>query len=157
MWTGSNIAEVVSGSTNAVRYVSWQAFKTASTPWATARPNVPNHLIYYCFTAFCQYYNGSNFTNGISARMAIAGRANQIYLVGADYTLAGTYTIAEAAYPDRPATRGTYRCDTFIVDVFASTQGWNMYHTIPATWQTRMTDLMNGPKTPSYIWNALKN
>jgi hypothetical protein len=68
--------------------------------------------------------------------MAIASRANQIYLIGADYTLSAFYTIAEPTFPDRLATRGTYRCDTFVVDVFSFTQGWNMYHAIPAIWQT---------------------
>lgn len=157
MWTGSNIAEVVSGRANAVRYVSWQDFKTTSKPWPTARPNVPNHLIYYCFTTSCQYYNSAYNYTGVSARMALARRANQIYLIGADYTLSGFYTIADPALPGQLATRGTYRCDTFIVDVYASTQGWNLYHTIPVAWQTRMTNLFNAPKTPWYVWNALKN
>jgi hypothetical protein len=158
VWTGSNVAQVISGPSNAAQYVSWQSFKTASTPWATARPNVPTHLIYYCFSASCPNFTGSNYTTGIAARMAIAGRANQIVLIGADYTLEGGSYPAFPAYPFEPATRGRYRCDTFIVDVFASTQGWNMNRAaIPAAWQTRMTNLMNGPKTPSYVWNALKN
>jgi hypothetical protein len=89
--------------------------------------------------------------------MALAGRANQIYLIGADYTLDFYSTIALPSYPGQPAVRGRYRCDTFVMDVFASTQGWNMYHAIPALWQTRMTNLMNGTKTPSNVWNALKN
>ena len=157
IWTGSNVAEVVSGQVNAVRYVSWQAFKSASSSWPTAHPNIPGHLIYYCTTPSCAYYNGSNYTAGITARMAIAARANQIFLIGADYTLGGIPTIAEPAYPGEPAIRGAYRCDTFVVDVFQFTQGWNMYHPIPGAWQTRMTNLNNMPKTPSSVWNALKN
>jgi hypothetical protein len=157
VWTGSNIAEVVSGASNAVRYVSWYSFKTTSAPWTTARPNVPNHLIYYCFSGYCDYYNGRNYYDGISARMAIAARAEQIYLIGASYTLTGYATVAQPAYPGVLATRGVYRCDTFVVDVFTSTQGWNMNHAIPELWQARMTNLINGAKTPLFVWDALKN
>jgi len=157
IWTGSNVVEVVSGQTNAARYVSWQTFKTTSTPWPTAHPNIPNHLIYYCFAAYCAFYDGTNYQNGISARMAVAGRANQIYLIGADYTLSGVVTIASPGTPTSAPVRGVYRCDTFVVDVFQSTAGWNMYHSVPAAWQSRMTNLANMAKTPQSVWNALKN
>jgi len=157
VWTGSSVTEVVSGQSNAVRRVSWESFKTTSTPWATAHPNIPNHLIYYCMATWCDYFTGSNYTTGISARLAIAARANQIYLIGADYTLLGIAVSALPAYPLAPAVRGVYRCDTFVVEVFGATQGWNLNHSVPSGWQSRMTSLLNMAKTPQSVWNALKN
>jgi hypothetical protein len=157
MWTGSNVVEVVSGQSNAVRYVSWESFSTTSNVWGTARPNVPNFLVYYCFTASCAYANGTNYTTGVQARMALAKRANQIYLIGADYSIYGVLSVATPAYPGEPAIRGTYRCDTFVVDVFASTAGGNLGHAVPSSWATRINALVNAIHTPTSVWNALKN
>jgi hypothetical protein len=157
MWTGSQVAEAVSGQSNAVRYVSWQTFSTTSNVWGTAKPNVPSFYIYYCFDSFCEYFTGSNYPPAVQARMALASRAHQIYLIGSDYTLLGVYTIATPSYPGQPAQRGQYRCDTFVVDVFQSSAGWNLNKPVPAAWQSRMDNLASMPKTPQSVWNALKN
>jgi hypothetical protein len=159
VWTGSKIAEVVSGQTNAVRYVTWDSFRTTSNVWATARPNVPSYLVYYCFSTSCAYYNGTNYTTGIQSRMALASRANQAYLIGADYTTRADYYVpAKPSYPYEPAVRGVYRCDSFVVDVFWSIIGSNMNHPVPSAWNSRIDYLhWYAPYTPTSVWNGLKN
>lgn len=151
------MGEVVDNAPNAVRFVSWPEFRDATKPWSVSHPNVPTHLIYYCMLAKCDYDTGSNYKTGISARMALAQRARQIYAIGADYTINFSYSAAEPAYPNQPANRGLYRCDTFVVDVFQATQGWNMNHAVPPDWQGRMVDLKNMVKTPTSVWRALNN
>ncbi len=153
IWTGGEVIEIVNQGGNAVRYSSWDAFRNASKLWPTARPNVPNHLIYYCFNAYC---NIGNYP-GIAARSAIIQRANQVRLIGADYTLAAQWRTAWPAEPGYPAQRGLYRCDTFVADAFTFSAGSNKGNYVPVYWQTRMDQLTWGVITPTSIWNKLKN
>lgn len=155
IWTGGQIIEVINQNGNAVRYSSWDSFRTASPPWATAHPNIPNHKIYYCFSAtFC-----SNApTAGIVARTAIIQRANQNRLIGADYTATASWRTALPAEPGHVAQRGIYRCDTFVADSFFHSAGYNWGNYVPSEWYTRMNDLLySGNILPTYVWNKLKN
>lgn len=158
VWTGSKVAEVVQGQSNAVRYVTWDSFRTATNAWPTARPNVPSYLVYYCSSASCGYYPSTTYP-GVQSRMALANRANQIYLIGADYTLSSsTYVAAQPAYPGVTAIRGLYRCDSFVVDVFWGIVGWNMNHSVPSAWNDRINNLhWYTPYSPTSVWNKLKN
>lgn len=153
IWTGSQVIEVVNQSGNAVRYASWDSFRTATTLWSTAHPNIPGHKIYYCFATTCNYQP----TSGIAARTAVIQRANQIRLLGADYTVTSQWRWALPAEPGYPAQRGVYRCDTFVADSFWHSAGYNWGNYVPATWKSRMDDVLYGFMTPTSVWNKLKN
>lgn len=155
IWTGDQVIEVVNQKVNAVRYSSWDSFRNASPVWATAHPNIPNHKIYYCFNSnFCNYAP----TAGVAARTAIIQRANQIRLLGADYTATSSWRWALVAEPGQPAQRGIYRCDTFVADSFWHSAGYNWGYYVPSAWSTRMNDLLYSTNIlPTYVWNKLKN
>ena len=149
------LAGVLQTFLNAVRYSSWDSFRNASPVWATAHPNIPNHKIYYCFNSnFCNYAP----TAGVAARTAIIQRANQIRLLGADYTATSSWRWALVAEPGQPAQRGIYRCDTFVADSFWHSAGYNWGYYVPSAWSTRMNDLLYSANIlPTYVWNKLKN
>lgn len=154
IWTGGQVIEVTNQSGNAVRYTSWDSFRAASPVWSTAHPNIPNHQIYYCFNAsYCDYAP----TAGIAARTAVIQRANQIRLIGSDYTSTAQWRGAYAAEPGFPAQRGIYRCDTFVAHSFWYSAGYNWGNYVPPAWATRMNDLLYGILTPKTVWNKLKN
>jgi hypothetical protein len=151
IWTGSQVIEVVGGASNAVRLVSWDAFRSTSEVWPTAHPAVPNHTVYQCFTTFC---GGGSFQN-VAARLAVVQRANQVRLIGADYTTFSHFYSAWPAEPGYPAQRGVYLCDTFVGEAFQ----YSIYGAAnaPAAWVERMHALLGGLVTPTAVWNRLKN
>jgi hypothetical protein len=158
VWTGANMVEAnKDGGENAIRYVSWDSFRRASTQWGIARPNIPHYFVNYCYEYWCDGYNGYQT---VTARQAIAARARQIQAVGADYTLSAAYFPAAEGYRGWPPLRGTYRCDTFVIDLFVSATTYTEFSdsSVPQAWRDRMNSLKNMLTiTPYTVWTALKN
>ena len=107
------------------------------------------------------------------------GRARQIYLTGAEYTFTSWPTSAIPRMYDQrnrqyyAAQRGTYRCDTFVLDIFGFTntpngQYW-MWQTgvnfpvervvtnDPQSWKTNINLLFTSTAvSPATIYNRIK-
>ena len=151
LWDGARVVEVVSGTANAIRLTTLSTFKSTSTYWGTASANIPNYYVYGCFSALCQnwWLAPEGQVEMVRTRFAIAKRAYQAYLIGADYTVTAQYVRARPGDGYYPAIRGSYRCDTFVLDMlYASIEGgyygsyWDNYRAnVDPTWEQR--------------WNAL--
>lgn len=156
MFDGSAIVEVLNEGSNAIQYESLASFKARSAYWGTASPNNPNHLLNKCFRTAC--LQTGDFED-VRARMALVKRAFQAYLIGADYTYGQHYTSAKPLMWGRPAERGLYRCDTFIVNLYEKTaddEGIPSIYPVPQIWLDRNRDLKSGVMLPSRLFNTMK-
>lgn len=94
LWDGANVFEVVNASPNAIRITTLTDFKNTSTYWGAASANIPDYTIYnFCSSLDCNYYSWT-YAPPVSSRLAIAARAYQAMLIGADYTYTAQYTSA---------------------------------------------------------------
>jgi hypothetical protein len=168
IWDGGNVVEVVSGDARAIRFVSLSAFKSLTRYWGTASANIPNFYVYGCYQLDCYadwVLVPGGTTEIVASRYAIAKRAYQAYLIGADYTISEYYLSARPAYyaPLYPPRRGLYRCDTFVIDMLAESaypiSGYWWYEnsqSIDWNWRSRFDSLKNGTITPSAVFDKLK-
>lgn len=166
IFDGSQIAEVgppASGN-NAVHFVSLQSFKNTATTtgsiaqyWGAAHTPIADGAIYGCWQAICK----PNTFETTIPRVAIAKRARQIYLIGADYTITAHFVSAASGRISQPPRRGSYRCDTFVSDVLFESARYDTTTTIftqpQRTWYERSISLLNGATTPSIVFNTIKN
>lgn len=104
------------GKPNAVAYNTLINFKQRAYNgyWGAAAPKIPDYFVTGCFADYC----GSSSYKTVDARFAMALRAFQILAIGAEYTHLAQYTPATPRYPDRSTRQGTYRCDTYILNIF---------------------------------------
>jgi hypothetical protein len=137
--------------------VSWEAFFDKNpTYWGAATPTIPSHSIYYCFKTACGGYY-TPVSNPIKAQLAVVARARQVVAIGAEYTPYSSYTPAQPSYTTQPLKRGIYRCDTFVIDTYWYTAGFNAGKYVPADWYSRMDTLVYSvTRTPSGVWNYLR-
>lgn len=161
IWDGGRVAEAMNQSGNALRYSSLSDFKNATVYWGKASPNIPNYPVYSCFEAHCKnfYLAPSGQTEKTTSRLAIAKRAYQAYLIGADYTLLAQYVSADRGDYWHPSRRGTYRCDTFVIDMLGITvynQNSTYNAPVDATWKSRYDAIFYGPILPKTVFNTLK-
>lgn len=180
-WDGSRVIEVVNeGAANKVKLNNYENFLSRSKPWNPVYTNISNYFsIRTCYQVQCGVdpndpYNFSEDSKVTHyARYAIAARAYQIYLIGSDYTLSVWPTVAlpgtfntQNSRDTHPATRGVYRCDAFIIDIFSFTSSVSMifnngysrtYTSEPTGWLDKMYDLVMGTRTPASVYNKLKN
>lgn len=125
IWDGSQVIEVLNeGSGSKVFRKSWDDFKSRSKTWDTIHPKYPEHAIKSCWLQTCDI-NPDRSERRVSALQAVIYRANQVYMIGADYSYTVIFTTAEPAMVDykdsrwkRRAIRGKYRSDVFIYDAF---------------------------------------
>lgn len=167
VYDGSQVVQVgppVSGN-NAVHYESLQSFKNTRTSsgsyvayWGAASTPIADGGIAKCFKAYCKT-NPYEYEVTI-ARTAVSKRAYQIYLIGADYTAVATRVRALPASENRAASRGMYRCDTFVLDLLEESQSYLTATTILSqaqqTWISRYDTLIRGIWTPGTIFNTVK-
>jgi hypothetical protein len=157
VWDGSQVAEVVNGQSNAVRFSQISDFKATTSFWGVARPSIPpGPLERMCFATYCDIYNNTVWQQ-VEARAAIQKRARQIQALGADYTLVPSNT--RIATPRRnlsAAIRGLYRCDTFVIDVVGLTRYRATYTTAAQeNWRALWSSIEYGPVLPRTVYNRL--
>jgi hypothetical protein len=156
VWDGAEVAEVVSGQSNAARFISIASFKGATRFWGVSRPAIPaGPLQYMCFNTYCYMYDNSQWVT-IEARAAIQKRARQVQAIGADYTLVPSNT--RPAQPRRnfsAAIRGLYRCDTFVLDVVGITRYQDQPNDAQTNWWRLINSIETGVVLPSTVYNRL--
>lgn len=118
-WDGGHVVEVLNQPT-VVQYNSLSTFKTATAYWGVAAPNIPNYYVYGCYLDYCS----NNGYQTVASRIGMFYRAYQIAMLGAEYTLTTAVRRAAPKYASPggnvPYVKGMYRCDTFVLDVYAS-------------------------------------
>lgn len=137
---GSRVIEALGPNRpNALAISSLESFKSAagsSGYWGVASPNVPYYTYAGCFSTYCL---SNTPLETVTSRYALARRAYQAYLIGADYTLSTFYTSAEPSYTaGYLPRRGIYRCDTFVFDVYDSVSYFST-----AVWKSKLNELRN--------------
>jgi len=158
IWTGANVAQVMPGRTNAVEIVSLSNFKSQVAPekyWGTARPNIPNYTITQCFAARCTNFAAQPWgqAESVTTRTAIFKWIYQAHAIGASYSYQPGYEYADPGDYYRPAKRGLYRCDSFVVSILYSTiDRANVYPPANNTWWNRMNQLFAAPRTPATLF-----
>jgi hypothetical protein len=173
IWDGNSVIEMLkAGGSNEVFKNSWETFKNITKTWNTAHPQYSDiHSIKSCWSTSCDGSpNHPSYVNLI-ARQAVVNRAFQVYLIGAGYTYTADPVIAVPAMTEagtswqRPAVRGLYRCDTFVVDAFYATTtiNNNVYHPIrttsnsPSGWSSKVGNFMSGQiPTPEVIMAKIR-
>ena len=189
-WDGANVIEVLNEST-VVQTNSWASFRAKATQktWDSLTPKMPDAFVTTCFENSCIKDDGSgafgggapsqyNYTSA-AAKYAMAKRALQIRQIGATYTYTSYPTYAVPAIKDgvwtRLPIRGNYRCDTFILDLYATTDipdgysdnfVWGSSQAFPykkkitsstPTWKNRMNTLFTATGVaPVIIYNRIK-
>lgn len=125
-WDGRQVIEVMNES-KVVQKNSYDSFSSKSPTWNPISTNIPNFSIRTCYQATCDWQSNSADRVTLSTRSAMANRAYQIFTIGADYTAMSYAKYAVPSLYDAssrrttPAVRGTYRCDTFVLDLFGFT------------------------------------
>lgn len=161
VYDGNSIVQAgPNGTSNTIHYESLQDFKNATSYWGTATANIPgSYVVTKCFTYDCSPNNNSQYSQ-VSPRSAIAKRAYQIYLIGADYTMFDSYVEAipaEKSFP-YPAQRGRYRCDTFVTSLlYASRDSDFLFYTDASVnlWIDRTNQLRNMSRTPTIVFDTI--
>jgi hypothetical protein len=159
LWDGQQVVEATGGLNNAIRFVTLNTFKNQVAPeayWGKASPNIPAGTIARnCYSTYC-HSNGIHHLE-VESRDAITRRAYQQYLLGADYTLSTSYKAGLFATQVLPASRGLFRCDTFMISLLAISTEWKD-HPTPAQllWTRRHNTLYEGMVTPTAVFNKLK-
>lgn len=147
IWDGAQVIEAT-GSHNGddtLKITPWSAYASLPTRWPTISPVTLNIRQSYCDKAFCQLYeqpNGDLTTNAANSgvREMVAKSAYLKYLIGASYTRLATFNSSKQGYRysttrlcnpfatsciptiiQEKAKRGTYRCETFALEAWAST------------------------------------
>lgn len=157
LWDGGQVVEAHSEDYNTIRMVSLQSFKSASPYWGKASPNIADGLMESrCYLSWCST-NGSNHEI-VEARVAAAKTSFQAYLLGADYTKTASYVAPQFADQYRPAKRGVFRCDTFIIYVLETTTSYRLYPRTAAQnlWRDRFFSIYDGNITPKVLFDKLK-
>lgn len=129
MWDGSSqIFEILNEGGNVIRINSLANFKTRANNryWGAVSPNIPDYQFSDCFSTDCP---SARPNETVRTRVGILKRAWQQYLLGADYTYGAAWN---PGYPREstsfPATRGLYRCDTFIIALYYSTTSTGTFY-----------------------------
>lgn len=165
IWDGTRVVEAGpdNGNGNAIHLTSLNDFKKTSPYWGTASANIPNYTVLACFEARCTNYSVQPWgqVQKTTSRLAIAKRAYQSYLIGADYTVFPDYTPTDPGDYFHPAKRGVYRCDTFVLDTLDITiNNLNFLFDVPInlTWRSKLMSLFypGTPITPTILFNKLK-
>jgi len=176
---GENVMQVMN-EYSVVQSVSYNNFRSQTTPWDAIHTNIPGFSVYSCYQSTCNFLDqfSTSDRSTFTSRKAMAERAHQIRTIGADYTITAYAASADPRMYDRlalkyyPAQRGTYRCDTFIADIFAFT--WTPYgnyrmpgtgtylriervtYHVPASWNVSMESLFQPGTLPVTLYNRFK-
>jgi len=141
--SGGSVIEVTNTTGNAVNVIALSEFKSASQYWgasyfpvdlnastglncaAWSDCSIRNVVIALKPVPVCADVACSSLVP-VSRKFAIARRAYLVYQIGADYTYSPYFHAARpSGYTNEgryvPPTRGKYRCDSFIRDLFSVT------------------------------------
>jgi hypothetical protein len=155
MWDGTGVVESLNAynaSGSAVQRNTWKSFETNSSVWPTLHPAYGTHSIWGCFSMSCISYDAHHVNTphyGKSkgnVRWAMAARANQIIQIGSNYSYTNFVKRALPTITDSadycanlfctakinktttyPPQRGSYRCDTLVMEL--------LYMTVPTVLQ----------------------
>lgn len=83
--------------------------------WGAGYPQIPLFWVKACFEADCTGNSGIVW----DSRSAMKFRAQQIRALGAKYTLSTDLVRAFPRTATTAAQAGTYRCDTYVLDIYA--------------------------------------
>lgn len=157
LWTGKRVIEASEGGDNAIKLVNLNEFKSIARYWGTARPRIPDGMIEKaCYETFCPT-NGDKHIS-LQAREAIVRFAEQQQMLGADYTLLPDYRIAQFADQYRRASRGLFRCDTFVsASLRQGTQYVEPWTRAQSLWNDRVNTLFKPPVLPTTMFDKLKS
>lgn len=183
IWDGNQVYEVLNEGGNVVKTNSYENFSARTKVWDPLHINIPNFSIRTCYLPICYWQSNTSDRVPLGTRVAMVSRALQIQRIGADYTATAYAQYARPAMYDvatkqtTVATRGLYRCDTFVLDLFAMTnipsgwdwrfmwgdsRGWGWYvdRTIlgdPQSWKTSINLLFTATTmSPASIYERLK-
>lgn len=134
-WDGSQVIEAFNDGRNAIRIISLDSFKAAASYWGKANAKIPKGTIYSCASTYCSYKPNSFIY--YDNRKWMAARAYQIYKIGADYTITTAVKEATAGNEYFAASRGMYRCDTFVRAVLWSGAQYRNANASPMTAQQK--------------------
>jgi hypothetical protein len=167
---GTNIYQVMKEPL-VVQYVTVDYFKStvkAQGPdayWGAGYPNIPNFYVKGCFDTDCR----RRPDRVLDSRRAMNARALQIYRLGADYTILPTATAALPKTATTEARKGTYRCDTFVIDIYnivtaggpVDANGNPIQNESPdspyARWNFFKNNLLTAVIIPTVVFSVLKN
>ncbi|BCN40573.1 hypothetical protein ALDI51_38920 [Alicycliphilus denitrificans] len=150
IWDGGNVIEATgaSNSDDTLKITSWATFSSAPALWPTVVPVLSDYAQNYCREIICNVNGLSAVSPWIlpiqthvgGLRELAAKRAYLSYLIGASYTRLATFTPTKqgtkryqvelcspfASQCNPPlvtvkASRGTYRCETFVMHSWAAT------------------------------------
>jgi hypothetical protein len=129
-WDGENVVQVMN-ETTVVQTVPYSNFRNKAKPWGAVHTNIVDFTVTSCFSTPCNFLDPAYYIDPdretLNTRVAMVRRARQIQQIGADYTITTVTNSADPQMYDRffkryyPAQRGLYRCDSFVVDLFAFT------------------------------------
>lgn len=145
IWDEANVIEAIgtADAADTLKVTPWEVFSNASDLWPVLSPVVEDLLHRYCHKTICDLDNSVYETRKVGGiRELAAKRAYVSYLIGASYTRTAFYTetrqgtrrlATETCNPFAPPqscnppvvevkpSRGTYRCETFVLHSYAST------------------------------------
>jgi hypothetical protein len=159
LWDGQRVVEAgpSGGGGNAIHLTSIDTFKNASSYWGVASPAIPTEWQQpWCYDTYC---SGAASRITLIARDAIARRAYQVYLIGADYTLSTQALGSTPATTYYPASRGAYRCDTFVRSMLGASDNYDNYTVLNSTqaqWRANLDSLYSTEITPKSLFEKLK-
>ncbi|PNG46822.1 MULTISPECIES: hypothetical protein [unclassified Variovorax] len=162
-WDGQEVVEVLNEPPFVVQYSDLTNFKSRSEYWGKGSPNIPFFYVYGCYADRC----GNGSYQFVTGRIDAVYRAFQIYALGADYTFTAIYTRARPKYSDStyPMEKGVYRCDTFVVDLYAingiATSRLNVnflddFNQAQSNWFHFIVGELRNTFLPSIIFNKLR-
>jgi hypothetical protein len=169
LWDGQRVIEAQGyTSGNTLRIISLGTFKAPGGYWGAAKANIPTFDVFNCFEPRCTNFSVKPWgqSEWVTTRTAIAKRAYQSYLIGADYTFSSQFKRAWAGDYYYPAQRGLYRCDTFVLETLLVTGGSYVYHQGVSNanpseylaWANFLDSLLAiSMPSPSIIYNKLAN
>jgi len=157
IWDGREVIEILNeGNDSKVFRKSWEDFKSRSPVWNTAHPRYPGHTVKTCWNKACDVNSNRPGETRVSAPMAVVSRAQQVYLIGADYSYTIDFTTAEPELTDytqpgwrRRSVRGRYRSDAFIYDAFRSSTDlenagifpYRQVFNMPDSWRAKISGM----------------
>jgi hypothetical protein len=172
IWSGKHVVEMTGEKNPNNPYPALVAtnlgmFATATKPWGAVNAKFPYGLVVKkCFARFC---SGDWGRVTLGAADAVAARAEQIRLIGADYTTSPLYRSAREGKDSSsdywPALKGSYRCDTLVVDAYGVLAPWatpaadlwpREVFGAPPNWYNKIRSVMTGSYLPRGVYEAIK-
>lgn len=170
LWDGNKVVQMtgekVGGGLPTMSIETIDSFNSHSRPWDAVTPRFPPNLsVKKCYLPSCSH---NNDRSNLNAAVAVAARARQIFLIGADYTAIGGYVPAREGSGVRgdtwPPIRGMYRCDSFVQNSYGVLLAGQYREDLwlrevfnaPNDWNTRIFNILN-KSLPTTVYEAIKS